>query len=137
MTRIESESMFVNQTPHAVFTFLSDLNNHKKLMPEQVIDWSSTKTECTFTIKGTATLSLKLDKTEPDTLIGMIPAGKAPFEFTMEWNLRPIEDGTTAQAVLEADLNMFLKMLAVKPLTNFLNFQAEALKNYYDGQEQP
>jgi len=132
MTRIESEEVIVNASPEVVFAALSNLTNHKKFMPEQVVDWSATPKECTFTIKGTATLSLKLDTAEPNTLVRMIPAGKAPFDFTMEWQLKGFEGGTLAKAVLEAELNMFLKMLAVKPLTNFLNFQADALKTYYD-----
>jgi carbon monoxide dehydrogenase subunit G len=133
MTKIESDAVLVNQPPSVVFAFLKDLNNHKELMPEQVVDWSSTATECTFTIKGTATLSLKLAETKPDTAIRMVPKDKPPFDFDLEWQLDAFEGGTRAQAVLNADLNMFLKMLAVKPLTNFLNFQAEGLKNYYDG----
>ena len=127
MTTIESEKVIVNTPADKVFAFLLDINNHQKLMPEQIINWQSTNTTCSFTIKGTADLALKQGATSENKSIQLIPNGKAPFELDLVWQLEDLKEGTQVQLLLNAELNMFLKMVAVKPLQNFLNLQAQNL----------
>lgn len=131
MTSIESEHVSVNAPINEVFTFLLDINNHEKLMPEQIVNWQSTDTTCSFTIKGTADLALKQGDITDNKRIQLIPNGKAPFELDLVWTLMEEGNATKAQLVLNAELNMFLKMVAVKPLQNFLNLQAENLKGQF------
>lgn len=131
MTTIESEIVHVNAPVSKVYTFLLNLNNHEKLMPDQIINWESTETTCSFTIEGTADLALKHGEIEDNASIELIPNGKAPFALDLVWKLTEEGDSTKAQLLLNADLNMFLKMVAVKPLQNFLNLQAENLKGQF------
>ena len=131
MTTIESEIVAINAPASKVYAFLLDLNNHQKLMPEQIVNWESTDTTCSFTIKGTADLAIKHGKLTENSKIQLIPNGKAPFELDLIWKLTEEGDNTKAQLLLNAELNMFLKMVAVKPLQNFLNLQAENLKGQF------
>jgi hypothetical protein len=127
MTIIESPLVNVPKDAGAVFAFLSVMKNHERIMPEQVTDFSGDKDTCTFTIKNTGTLSLRIDERNPE-LITLVPAGKVPFEFKMFWTIKPESASTCfVQARIEAELNFMLKMLAEKPLTNFITMQAENL----------
>jgi len=121
MTRIESNITPVNKSAGEVFAFLSDFNNFKSLMPEQVVDWESTADECSFKIKGMATLGMKMIEKNPDSLIKITSNGKVPFDFFLSCHIE--EDGSHSKVLLafDAELNAMLKMMAVKPLTNFLN----------------
>jgi carbon monoxide dehydrogenase subunit G len=129
MTRIESDKTAINKSPKQIFDFLSDFNNFKKLMPEQVTNWESTEDTCSFTIAGMATLGMKISEKKPNDYIKVIRNGNAPFDFTLECLMN--EKAATeseVQLAFNADLNPMLKMMAVKPLTNFLNILVQKLK---------
>ncbi len=121
MTTIVSEKETVNQTPEQVFAFLSDFNNFEKLMPEQVTDWRATAEACTFTIKGMAKLGMKIEEKTPNTAIKIARDGDAPFDFKLNVSIEEMDDRSNVQLSFDADLNPFLKMMAEKPLRNFLN----------------
>jgi carbon monoxide dehydrogenase subunit G len=130
MTRIESDKKIVNKSPEVVFNFLSNFNNFQKLMPEQVTNWQSTEDECSFTIAGMASLGMKIMEKKPHSFILVGKNGSAPFDFTLECMLAEKNSSETeAQLAFNADLNPMLKMMAVKPLTNFLNILVEKLKD--------
>ena len=130
MTRIESQKVKINKPASEVYAFLSDFNNFQKLMPEQVVDWISTADECSFKIKGMASLGMRIEKRNPPTEVVIVANGKVPFDFKMSCLITDDSDvGATARLIFEADLNPFLKMMAEKPLTNFVELLAEKMKN--------
>lgn len=122
MTRIESDVKLVNRSAESVFTQLSNFNNFENLMPEQVTNWTSSEDECNFTIAGMATLGMKIVEKNPHSLIKVTRNGKAPFDFNLDCSIKETSPETCeVQLAFDADLNPMLKMMAVKPLTNFLN----------------
>jgi len=129
MTKIESDKTTVDKTAKEVYDFLSDFNNFEKLMPEQVVDWKSTSDECTFTIKGMATLGMKIIEKTPNSLVKVIKNGSAPFDFTLSCMIDDLQDKCVVQLAFDADLNPMMKMMASKPLTNFLNILVTKLKH--------
>jgi carbon monoxide dehydrogenase subunit G len=130
MTSIKSDKVQSANSPEAIFNFLCDFNNFKELMPEQVTNWQSSNEECSFTIAGMATLGMKLQEKNPFTSIKAVRNGQAPFDFTLTCFMHNCEGGSEVQLVLDADLNPMLKMMAERPLTNFLNILANKLKDY-------
>ena len=130
MTRIESNPAEINNSAEKIFTFLCDLNNLKKLMPEQVVDWESTKDSCSFTIKGMTELTMKIAEKTPNSQIVIIPGDKTPFGFSLYIQLDELtEDFTSAQIIFDADLNVMLQMMAINPLHNFVNLLVSKLKD--------
>ena len=127
MTVIESE-VKVNKPVSEVYAFLSNMNNHEKLMPENIYNWSSTEEEASFTIQNMAKLAIKISsRTENKELIA-IPTEKAPFEIELKWSLDDNGDGTTtAKHIISADLNMMMKMLASGPLQKLVDHQTAQL----------
>jgi len=127
MTSIQSESVQLNKPLAEVFAFLGNANNHEKLMPESIYNWSSTEDECKFTIQNMAKLELKISERDPSGKVVIIPSAKAPFDIKIEWVLAETPTGCSAQMIINADLNPFIKMMAVGPLTKLVNHQAQAL----------
>ena len=123
MTRLESHEVTINKSPEDVFKYLSDFNNYKQLMPEQVTDWISDEKTCSFTIKGMATLGMAIDTSTPHSEIKIKRNGKAPFDFILTGSINEADGNGNSKLklIFDADLNPFLKMVAEKPLTNFLN----------------
>jgi carbon monoxide dehydrogenase subunit G len=127
-----SEWRTIETQAEKVFTFLSDLRNLGKLMPEQVINWESDTDTCSFTIKGMTDLKLRVHERRAFSLISLKPEGKSPFTFTLDSEIR--ENNTTGSEVkimLNADLNPMLAMMAKRPLQNLVNIMADKLKDQF------
>jgi carbon monoxide dehydrogenase subunit G len=135
MTRIESNRTEVLQSPEQAFAFLSDFNNYQALMPEQVTDWKSDTDTCSFNIKGMASLGMAMESKTPNSEIRIKRNGKAPFDFFLVCKIEPGNNNNTSFLTLffDADLNPFLKMMAEKPLGNFLNLLVNRYKSITEG----
>jgi len=129
MTEIKSEKVSIKSSPEKIYSFLSDFNNFGKLMPEQVINWQSTVENCSFSIKGMADLALKMDKKNEFSFISYVSDGNKPFAFSLNSNIHNTsESASEVQIILNADLNPMLKMMAQRPLQNFVNLLVQKLK---------
>lgn len=128
MTTIESKSI-INQPIEVVYKFLADCNNHEKLMPENVYNWSSTQDEARFTIQNMAKLALKVKERKENEEVLIVPSEKAPFDLTLLWRLKSV-DASTSEVIflINADLNMMMKMVASGPLKKLTDFQTAKLK---------
>ncbi|MHA4896183.1 SRPBCC family protein [Pedobacter sp. PWIIR3] len=128
MTVIESTTV-INKPVAEVYAFLADLNNHQQLMPENIYNWSSTTDEASFTIQNMAKLAIKISERIENKELIAIPTEKPPFDIELKWNVDANGDqSTTAKLTISADLNMMMKMLAVKPLQGLADHQTEKLK---------
>ncbi len=130
MTRIESDTVEVNKTAVGIFTYLSNFNNFKSLMPHQVTEWESSENECTFNLNGMAKIGMRIVDKTPNSNIKITSFGKVPFEFTL--NVIITETAANAckgQLVFESDINPFMKMMVEKPLTHFFNGLAQKMKD--------
>lgn len=129
MVKLESHIVEVKNSNQKVFTFLSNMNNFEKLMPEQVINWNSTETNCSFTIKGMTDLSLSISEKIPYSKIVIIPGDKAPFMFNLICLINENStNNSTVQIVFQAELSTMMEILAKNPLQNFVNALASKLK---------
>jgi len=130
LTKIESDTVQIDNSAANVFTYLSNFNNFQKLMPEQVTNWQSSADECTFTINGMATIGMKIIDKAPHSKISITSNGKVPFDFNLFVFLTEKDTNTcSGQLVFESELNPMLKMMVVKPLTNFFNMLAQRMKD--------
>lgn len=119
----------VNKSLQETYQFLADLNNHEQLMPENIYDWSSTEDEARFTIKNMAKLVLTVSQRVEDKEVVCVPAEKTPFELKLYWKVEAISDTETkATFVIEAELNMMMKMVASGPLQKLVDYQVAKLK---------
>ncbi|MBE8712382.1 SRPBCC family protein [Sphingobacterium hungaricum] len=128
MTIIQN-SCIVNKPIEEVYEFLQDLNNHEQLMPDNIYNWSSTKDEARFTIKNMAKLSLKISQRIENQEVVCVPLEEAPFEITLRWKTQQeSSEVTKATFVIEAQLNMMMKMMAAGPLQKLADHQVARLK---------
>jgi hypothetical protein len=128
MTTIQNTTE-INKNVSEVYAFLAALNNHEPLMPEKIYNWSSTTDEARFTIQNMAKLALKVEERSENQFIKLVPSEKAPFEVTLRWELQVVADTVTkATFIIDADLNMMMKMIASGPLQKLVDFQVNKLK---------
>ena len=128
MTIIQNH-VIINQSIDSVYNFLQDLNNHEQLMPDNIQDWSSTTDEARFTIKNMAKLALKISQRTANKEIVCVPSEAAPFQVQLMWKVEEISSNETkASFVIEAELNMMMKMMASGPLQKLVDHQVSKLK---------
>ncbi|WP_423149480.1 SRPBCC family protein [Rubrolithibacter danxiaensis] len=132
MTVFESKAV-IKKPLDEVYTFLSNLNNHKQLMPDTVTDWSSNPDEASFTIKNMAKLTLQVVERIENTLISIVATPDAPFKTQLRWTFSNYGHQTTQVTyTLSAELNMMLKMLASGPLQKLVDYQTQQLHSALD-----
>jgi carbon monoxide dehydrogenase subunit G len=133
MAKYTSEKTIVNSSSQVVYKFLADFNNFEKLMPSQVKNWKSDQDTCSFKIEGLSDLSMKMQNKKENESINIISFGKNPVDYTLDIFLFNVNENQS-EVVIEfnAELNSFMRMLADKPLQNFVNMLAEKLKELFE-----
>ena len=128
MTIIESE-VEINKPVNEVYGFLSNMNNHQGLMPDNIYNWESSEDEARFTIQNMAKLAIKISSRIKNQELVAIPTEKPPFDLELKWTVSDNGNGTTtAKLIISADLNMMMKMLASGPLQKLTDHQTDKLK---------
>ncbi|RFZ84534.1 SRPBCC family protein [Mucilaginibacter terrenus] len=121
----------INQPVEPVYNFLADMNNHGRLMPDNIINWQSNAEEASFEIQNITKLSLKISSRVPNFEITIIPAEKPPFDMELKWKLEA--DGNTTQAtfIITASLSMMMKMLASSQLQKLTENETQRLTEVF------
>ena len=128
MTTFKSPEVIVNKSAEDFFNLVGDLNNLKSIMPTQIESFKSTTTTCSFKMSGMPELALEIaEKTEFSKI--SLRSIESQVAFSLDCFI--IEKGTQCQARLEinAELNMMMKMMVEKPLTQFLDVLANKMQN--------
>lgn len=133
MTIIESQLEQIEAPLSQVMTFLKNPENYRVLMPSSVRSFKVEDQHAILNIQGLGDLTLKIDGSESDHEVRIVPIGKTPFDFHLDWKLQSVESGCTAQLVISADLNMMMKMMAGGFLKDFAETQVYKLSKQFKG----
>lgn len=132
--KINSNEVLVAATQTDVVTFLKDAQNIIHLLPQDKIsDWKATEEQCSFKVQGGVTITLVQNGTEGLDKLLMKSGEKSPFPFNLTIHTSDSEGQTKGYIAFDGEVNMFLKMMVEKPLTNLFNYMSEQLKVYFQG----
>jgi len=126
MSNFKSPEVKVNLSTEMLYTKLSNLNNLKDILPSEITDFHSTEDSCSFKMGGMPKITLVIAEKTPFSKI-VLQAENSQIPFSLECNIS--QNGENCKAVLEVntELNMMMRMMLEKPLTNFLNAIAKRL----------
>jgi hypothetical protein len=129
-TKIESKHVEISKSSQFVFDFVNDFNNIKELLPQDKIsDWRSDFDSCSFKIQNAAIIPLVKKNADAPATINIVSGEKTPFPFTLVITFKALEtDKTEAFLNFDGEINAFLKMMVVKPLTNLFDYMSTELK---------
>jgi hypothetical protein len=131
MVKIESSQSTINKPINEVYTYLSVPANYEILMPSKVRSFIATEDTATLDIEGIGSVELAITERNEPTNITMLPQNKVPFKFDLQWHIVSVSASETkVQAVINADLNFMMKMMAEKLLTDFLDVQVHKLSEH-------
>ena len=126
MSNFKSPEVKVNLSAEMLYVKLSNLNNLKDILPSEITDFQSTEDSCSFKMGGMPKITLVIAEKTPFSKI-VLQAENSQIPFSLECDIS--QNGENCKALLEvnAELNMMMKMMLEKPLTNFLNAIAKRL----------
>lgn len=117
----------ISRPAEEIFIFLADFNNHKGLMPDNVVNWSSGYDDASFEVPNMLKLSLKITERRPNSDIEILPVEKPPFAVKLNWEIKNGNDTSEVTFTITAELNMMMKMMASGPLQKLAEHQTHAL----------
>jgi len=132
--KIKSQDVILsNVSPDTVYDFLSKPVNIEFLLPKsQISDWKYSETDCSFKVQnGVVTISLIANGGKKASVLHYKSGEKSPFPFNLSIHMEKIADDTKGFLEFDGEVNMFLKMMVEKPLTNLFNDMAQELKNHF------
>lgn len=129
---IESNKVSVTASPETVLNFLSDSSNILYLLPQDKIsDFKSTVQDCSFKVQGGVTISLIQDGRKDNDEIYLKSGASSPFPFRLTIRVTPNAGGCEGYLHFDGEVNMFLKMMVEKPLTNLFNYMSDKLREHF------
>lgn len=125
----QSQKVLLSVPVEQAYDFFYDLNNLRKLMPEQVINWQSTESTCSFDIKGMAHIALQRGEAVPGQYVKIISSVENPIDLEIKGLVsKQGENQTESLIELSADLSPMLQLMASAPLQNLVKIMAEKLE---------
>lgn len=137
ISNFESRSGKLSCIAEEVFGFVTDIRNFERFVPKGTINnWQADKESCSFSVSMLGTVCLRLS--EKDKFNKVVYAGDAlkknDFLLTInisENGIKPAE----VKVLLSADLNPMMKMMAAKPIGQFLEMLITEMEKFRDWKE--
>jgi len=133
-SNFESRTGKLACTSAELFSFITDIRNFEQFIPEGSIkEWRATVDECSFQIPPLGNANIRISEKIPYSLVGY--SGDALQNNTFELAVYITENESNLADVklaLSAELNPFLKMMAVEPIRKFLEALVSEMEKFKD-----
>ena len=96
-------------------------------MPSSIIDFQSTDSTCSFKMKGMPYISLILSEKVPFSKISLTTK-ESEIPFSLNCFITNKNSQCQARLEINAEMNMMMKMMVEKPLTEFLNILSSKMQ---------
>jgi len=132
LSHYESRSGRLSCTSGEVFDFVTDIRNFEQFIPDGTINnWESGKDTCSFSVSMVGTINIRIVKKEPCTKVIFKGDAFKENDFSLVLNINNSPDNIAeVKVMLEAELNPVLKMVADKPLIQFLEMLIREMENF-------
>jgi hypothetical protein len=117
-----------------VFTFVTDIRNFERFIPQEtIINWQAQRESCSFSVSMLGTVSLRL--AEKEVCKKVIYNGDAlkRNDFSLVLHISGIgKNPAEVKVIMNADLNPMMKMMATKPIGQFLEMLINEMESFRD-----
>ena len=132
LSHYESRSGSLSCTSREVFDFVTDIRNFEQFIPAGTIsNWQSGKDTCSFSVSMGGTVIIRIIEKEPYSKVIFKGDAFKENDFSLVLKITDSADDTAEVLVLlEAELNPMLKMVANKPIIQFLEILIREMENF-------
>jgi carbon monoxide dehydrogenase subunit G len=114
------------------FTFVTDIRNFEQFIPKgNINNWNAEKESCSFNVAMLGKVTLRL--AEKEEYIKVIFKGDAlkKNNFSLSLDISDnLKNPANVRLMLSAELNGMMKMLAAKPIDQFLGKLIDEMENF-------
>lgn len=128
--KIESRIGKIQANQERVYGLVSDFSNLGSYVPnDKVEDFKSDVDSCSFKVEKIGNFGMKIIERDPCKTVKIANDETVPFKFNLWIQLKEVSEmDTRVKVTLKADLNPMLKMMAKKPLTQFVDTLVDKLE---------
>lgn len=121
-TKFESRTGIVTRDCDTIYRFVTDMRNFNRFIPADTIrDWRSTVEECSFEVSPLGKAKLAIVDREENSIVKFCGDGLNGTEFFLWIQMKEVAPGDSrVKLTIKADLNPVLRMMAKKPIDDFL-----------------
>jgi len=134
LSYFESRSGKLTCSSEEVYAFVTDIRNFERFIPQGTIsNWLSDRESCSFNVSMLGTVSLRLAEKEMFKKVVYNGDALKKNDFTLILVIVNSTKNTAEVKVsLNADLNPMLKMMASKPIVQFLEMLVNEMEKFTD-----
>lgn len=128
----ESRYGKVSASAREVFIFVTDIRNFEQFVPPNTINnWKAEKESCSFSVPMLGTVSVRLHEKSEFSKVEFQGDALKKEDFLLTLNIYENVNGSAGfNIILSADLNPMMKMIAVKPINQFLEMLATEMEKF-------
>ena len=123
-----------------VFAFVTDIRNFEQFIPKGTItNWNAEKESCSFSVSMLGTVTVKLAEKEKYNRVVFDGDALKKNDFSLTLNIsNNVKNMADVRVMLSADLNPMMKIMAAKPISQFLEIlinEMESFRGWKDTKE--
>jgi hypothetical protein len=120
--------------PGEAFSFITDLRNFDRFIQEGTIsNWKADKESCSFSVSMVGAVNIRLVSKDEGKKVIYQGDALSSNDFTIRVDLSDdLSDHSEIRLFLTADLNPVLKMMADKPIRQFLDILINEIEGFRD-----
>jgi hypothetical protein len=132
MSYYESRPGKLTCTAQEVFNFATDIRNFEQFIPKGTINnWNAEKESCSFSVSMIGTVTFRLTEKEEYKKIMFTGDALKKNDFLVELDITDNDQSPAdIKVLLGADLNPLLKMMAAKPIGQFLETLINEMESF-------
>lgn len=128
----ESRYGKVSCSSREVFEFVTDARNFGQFVPKNSVNsWKADKESCSFSVPMIGTVAVRLSEKSEFTKVVFEGDALKKEDFILTLNIyENINESAGFNVILTADLNPMMKMIAVKPINQFLEMLVTEMEKF-------
>jgi len=132
LSQFRSRTGFLNNSAEECFAFVTDIRNFERFIPKDTIsNWQSGRESCSFSVSMLGSVSLRIAQKEEFSRVVFNGDALKKNDFELVLHIKGNINKTTEIMVeLNADLNPMMKMIATKPIGQFLEMLIKEMENF-------
>ncbi len=130
----ESRIARIDAGSEEIFDFVSDMRNFKRFLPEKAVqNWQASADECSFEVTPVGRSTIKIVRKDPHNTVKYAGRGMNNTEFYIWVQLKELaKKDTRVKLTIKADLNPGIKLIASKPVNDFLEKMVTGMEKFDD-----
>lgn len=132
LSYFESRPGMVTCSADKLFLFVTDIRNFERFIPKGTIsNWQADKESCSFSVSMLGTVSFSLSEKVKYTKVVFNGDALKKNDFELALNITDNQQNpASVKITLNAELNPMMKMIAVKPIGQFLEMLISEMEKF-------